>query len=105
MDNVEPNLSIRNISRNPAVNRDIAILIDKTVPYEFVEQAIKLGGGDVLEKQWLFDVFEGANIPEGKHSLGIGLQFRKQGNFTDDEANAVRDQIVGELQVLGAVLR
>ncbi len=102
---MEPQLNIRNISRNPAVNRDIAILIDKSVPFEKVEQAISAGGGDVLEKQWLFDVFEGANISEGKHSLGIGLQFRKQGNFTDEEANAVRDQIVSKLEALGAVLR
>jgi phenylalanyl-tRNA synthetase beta chain len=105
VENVTPELEIRNISRNPAVNRDIAILIDKSVPFEKVESAIRAGGGEVLEKQWLFDVFEGANIPEGKHSLGIGLQFRKQGNFTDEEANAVRDQIVAKLEALGAVLR
>ena len=102
---VEPSLAIRSISRHPAVRRDIAILIDKEVSYTSIEAAIDVGGGEVLEKQWLFDVFEGTNIPEGKHSLGIGLQFRKQGNFTDEEANAIRDQIVSELESLGAVLR
>ncbi|MEI8283217.1 MAG: hypothetical protein WCG75_12490, partial [Armatimonadota bacterium] len=105
MNSVKPELHIKGISRNPAVRRDIAILIEKSIPYEKVESAISTGGGEVLEKQWLFDVFEGANIPEGKHSLGIGLQFRKQGNFTDEEANAVRDQIVSKLEALGAVLR
>ena len=104
-ENVTPELDIRNISRNPAANRDIAILIDKSVAYINIEQAIKNAAGDVLEKQWLFDVFESANIPEGKHSLGIGLQFRKQGNFTDEEANGVRDQIVAKLEALGATLR
>jgi phenylalanyl-tRNA synthetase beta chain len=104
-DQVKPELHIKNISRNPAVRRDIAILIDKAVPYGNIERAIQEGGGEVLEKQWLFDVFEGANIPEGKHSLGIGLQFRKQGNFTDEEANAVRDRVVSELESLGAALR
>ena len=105
MENVSPTLKIRDISRHPAVRRAIAILLDKATPYAQVEGAIAKGAGDVLEKQWLFDVFEGANIPEGKHSLGIGLQFRKHGNFTDEEANAVRDQIVKELEALGAVLR
>ena len=105
MDSVKPDLAIKSISRNPAVRRDIAILIDKAIPYGSVEHAIAAGGYDVLEKQWLFDVFEGTNIPEGKHSLGIGLQFRKHGNFTDEEANAVRDRIVEKLVALGAVLR
>lgn len=105
MNEVKPELSIRDISRNPAVRRDIAVLISKSVEYAKIENAIKQGGGEVLEKQWLFDVFEGANIPEGKHSLGIGLQFRKQGNFTDEEANQVRDRIVAELEWLGATLR
>ena len=105
MGKVKPELAIRDISRNPAVRRDIAVLIDKVVNYAKIENAIKTGGGDVLEKQWLFDVFEGTNIPEGKHSLGIGLQFRKHGNFTDEEANQVRDRIVSELEALGATLR
>ncbi|MBS1728551.1 MAG: phenylalanine--tRNA ligase subunit beta [Armatimonadetes bacterium] len=101
----EPKLDIKSISRHPAVRRDIAVLISKSVPYSQVERAIRNAGGDVLEKQWLFDVFEGANIPDGKHSLGIGLQFRKHGNFTDEEANQVRDRIVAELESLGATLR
>jgi phenylalanyl-tRNA synthetase beta chain len=105
MNAVKPELHIRSISRNPAVRRDIAVLIDKAIPYSQIETSISQGGGEVLEKQWLFDVFEGANIPEGKHSLGIGLQFRKHGNFTDEEANLVRDRIVSELESLGATLR
>ncbi len=105
LDLSEPTLEIKSISRHPAVRRDIAILVDKALPYEKIEKAISNGGGEVLEKQWLFDVFEGANIPEGKHSLGIGLQFRKHGNFTDEEANQVRDRIVAALESLGATLR
>lgn len=105
-DSVEPGLSVRNISRNPAVRRDIAILIDKSVSFANLQDKIKSAAGDLLEKHWLFDVFEGTGIPEGKHSLGIGFQLRKQGeNFTDEEANQVRDRIVAELESLGATLR
>lgn len=102
----KPELGIRSISRNPASRRDIAILISKQVPYSQIETAISKVGGEVLEKQWLFDVFEGKGVPEGSHSLGIGMQFRKMGaNFTDEEANQVRDEIVAELGTLGATLR
>jgi phenylalanyl-tRNA synthetase beta chain len=94
------------VSRNPATRRDIAVLVAKTVPYQTIEQAIAQAGGDVLEKQWLFDVYEGKGIPEGSHSLAIALQLRKMGsNFTDEEANQVRDRVVSALVALGATLR
>ena len=96
----------RAVSRNPAVRRDVAILIDKGVPYAEVERAVAEAAGEVLERQWLFDVFEGQGIPEGKHSLAIALQLRKLGgNFTDEEANQVRDRVVAALESLGATLR
>jgi phenylalanyl-tRNA synthetase beta chain len=106
IDAVTPRLNIKSISRNPATRRDIAILVDRATEFKKLELAIKTAGGELLEKYWLFDVFEGTGIPEGKHSLGIGLQFRKQGeNFTDEEGNQVRDLIVAELAKLGATLR
>lgn len=106
IDAVSPRLHIKSISRNPATRRDIAILVDKSIEFKELETAIQTAGGDLLEKHWLFDVFEGQGIPAGKHSLGIGLQFRKLGeNFTDEEGNQVRDLIVAELASLGAILR
>ena len=97
---------LKQISRNPATRRDIAILISKNVPFAKIESAISDASGDLLEKQWLFDVYSGQGIEPGMHSLGIGLQFRKQGsNFTDEEANQERDRIVAALESLGATLR
>ena len=99
-------LAIRSISRNPAVRRDIALLIEKEVPYREISASIERSCGALLERQWLFDVFEGPGIPPGKHSLGIALQFRKPGeNFTDEEANQVRDRAVAALAEFGATTR
>jgi phenylalanyl-tRNA synthetase beta chain len=96
----------REVSRNPAVRRDMAVLVDKAVPYEKIAQTLRSACGDVLEKQWLFDVYDGQGIPEGKHSLAIALQLRKQGeNFTDEEANQVRERAAAALAELGATLR
>lgn len=97
---------LKPISRNPAVRRDIAILIDRSVPYSSIAERIEKAAGDVLEKHWLFDLYAGKGIPEGKHSLGIALQLRKFGaNFTDEEANQVRDEAVQALAELGATQR
>ncbi len=99
-------LVLRPISRNPAVRRDIALLIDQAVPYRLIEETVRRSGADLLEKVTLFDDFAGAGIPEGKHSLGIALQLRKLGeNFTDQEANQVRDRIVEALAALGGSAR
>jgi len=94
------------ISRNPSVRRDLAILIDRAVPYAQIEKALEQSGGELLERHWLFDVYRGAGIPEGKHSLAIALQFRKMGsNLTDEEANQARETVVAALEGLGATRR
>ncbi len=97
---------LKPISRNPCVRRDIALLINKSVAFERIEQALDSAVGDVLERRWLFDVYEGKGIPEGQHSLAIALQLRKQGaNFTDEEANQVREKAVAALAALGGTPR
>ncbi len=94
------------LSRNPSVRRDIALAIARDVPYAQIETAIRKAAGEVLERQWLFDVYAGKGIPEGQHSLAIAMQLRKQGeNFTDEEANQVRDRVVEALVALGATPR
>lgn len=104
--NAQENPQLNPISRNPAVSRDIAILIDKSVPFDAIKSAITTAPTDLLEDYWLFDVYEGTGIPEGKHSLGIGLQFRKMGaNLTDEEGNQARDAIVAAIVELGGILR
>ncbi len=97
---------MRPLSRNPAVRRDIAVLIDREVPWAQVESAIRSACGDDLERVWLFDVYRGVGIPEGKHSLAIGMQYRRMGeNLTDDAANAIRDRAIAALEALGGALR
>lgn len=94
---------LKQISRNPAVRRDISFETPKSIPFATLESAIKTACGDVLERQWLFDVYEGKGIADGNHSLSVALQLRKPGeNFTDEEANQVREQAVQALVALGA---
>ncbi|MEQ1823877.1 MAG: phenylalanine--tRNA ligase subunit beta [Fimbriimonadaceae bacterium] len=94
------------ISRNPSVRRDIAFIVEKSTSFQSLEQAIKSACGEALEDHWLFDVYDGTGIPDGKHSLAVAIQLRKHGeNFTDEEANQVREQAVSALEALGATVR
>jgi phenylalanyl-tRNA synthetase beta chain len=102
----ELSLDLHPVSRHPATRRDMSVLVDKNVTYEDLALKIQQAGAELLEKQWLFDVFEGQGIPEGKHALGIAIQLRKlDSTFTDEEANRVRDHVVEALAELGATTR
>ncbi|MBL8059340.1 MAG: phenylalanine--tRNA ligase subunit beta [Chthonomonas sp.] len=104
--NPDDELHVKPISRYPAIKRDIAFVISKSVPYADVEKAITEASGDVLEKQSLFDIYEGQGIEPGKHSLAVNIQLRKlDGSFTDEEANVVRDNVIRAIEGLGGVLR
>jgi phenylalanyl-tRNA synthetase beta chain len=103
---VEGNLHYRPVSRNPAVRRDITVGISKSVLYVQLEGALRNACGEVLEKLWLADLYEGPGVAEGEHAITFALQLRKFGeNFTDEEANRVRDAGVEALVALGAKQR
>ncbi len=104
--NPDAEVKVKPISRNPAVKRDIAFVISKSVPYAEIQAAVDRACGELLEKQTLFDIYEGAGIEAGQHSLAVNLQLRKVGHtFTDEEANQVRDEVVQAIESLGGVLR
>ena len=101
-----PDFHFKPVSRNPAVRRDIAFLIDKQVPFAAVGAAIRAALTETLEDLWLFDVYEGKGVPTGRHSLGVALTLRKaDSNFTDEEANRERERAVEALAALGAKTR
>ncbi|HWP31748.1 MAG TPA: phenylalanine--tRNA ligase subunit beta [Fimbriimonadales bacterium] len=96
----------RPFSPFPAVRRDIAMSISKEIPYSEVEARLREGAGEVLEKIWLFDVYEGPGIEEGHHSLAFALVLRHPSRtLTDEEANEIRERAFRNVEVLGAKRR
>ncbi len=97
----------KRLPKFPSVTRDIAVIVDKNVPVADIEAVIKKSGGNILESVTLFDVYEGAQIPEGKKSAAYSAEFRAADrSLTGDEVNAVFDKTVKALKdELGAELR
>ena len=90
----------------PAVERDFAMLVDKEVPVGTLEKAISSGGGRLCEKIELFDVYEGAQIPEGKKSVAFSVWLRSQDStLTDKEIDEANAKIIKKLESVGAELR
>jgi phenylalanyl-tRNA synthetase beta chain len=96
----------RPVSTFPAVIQDIAVVVDEDVPAIDVERAVRIGGGDLLERLRLFDVYRGEQVGEGSKSLALRLEFRAPDRtLTDEEVAEVRARIEHELAELGGKLR
>lgn len=95
------------IPKYPSVTRDIAVLIDDEVLVQDMENIFRKQGGNLLESYTFFDVYKGAQLPEGKKSVAYNLVYRnKEKTLTDKEVNKVHEKIVRTLEhVLGASLR
>ena len=91
----------------PAVARDIAVVCDEAVTVGQLETAIRKGAKGLLKEVELFDIYRGANIPEGKKSVAFSLTLRADDrSLTAEEADADVKAILETLEKeLGAVLR
>jgi phenylalanyl-tRNA synthetase beta chain len=85
------------ISGFPVAKEDVALIVDEDVPAAAVERALRAGAGPLLESIWLFDLYTGPQIGEGKKSLAYALRFRAPDRtLTDAEAAEARDAAVAE---------
>ncbi len=86
------------IPRFPSTRRDIALLIGKDQPAGLLLELIGGFGAGLVEDYWIFDLYEGKNIPEGMKSLGISITYRAEDRtLTDEEVDALHQQITGYL--------
>lgn len=95
------------VPKYPAVERDIAMIVDEKVEVGAIEKAIQKKAKKILEEAVLFDVYRHDKLGLKKKSVAYSLRFRsKDRTLTDDEINSTMEEIVKELEnTLGAELR
>ncbi|MEN8171187.1 MAG: phenylalanine--tRNA ligase subunit beta [Pseudomonadota bacterium] len=95
------------ISKYPAIRRDIALVLDRNIPASAVAETVRKAAPDTLQNLKLFDVYEGEHIDSGRKSLALGLTLQAQSRtLTDDEVDSAIEKIVTTLaDELGAALR
>lgn len=95
------------ISKFPAVSRDLALLIDKSIEFAQIEQIAQKSERKLLKQVKLFDVYEGKNLPEGKKSYAVNFMLQDEGKtLNDKQIDAVMKKIQQNLEKqLGATLR
>ena len=95
------------VPKFPAVERDIAIIVDENIEVGQIEKTITKKAKKILEKAELFDIYRNEKLGENKKSVAYALTFRaKNKTLNDDEVNEVMENVIKELEKsLGAELR
>ena len=95
------------IPKYPAVERDIALVVDEDIEVGQIESIISKKAKNILEKAELFDVYRSEKLGQNKKSVAYELIFRAPDRtLTDDEIKNTMEVITKELQAtLGAELR
>jgi len=93
-------------SRFPPVKRDIAVIVDETLPQEEIAKLVESLAGKSLRRIELFDVYVGEAIPRGKRSLAYSLSFQSfERTLSDVQIDEIMERIVVGLESRGAGVR
>ena len=95
------------ISKHPAVSRDLALLVDKSVEFAQIEQIARQTEKKLLKNVELFDVYEGKNLPEGKKSYAVNFILQDtEKTMNDKQIDAIMQKLIAQLtKQLNAELR
>jgi phenylalanyl-tRNA synthetase beta chain len=87
------------VSRFPAVRRDLAIVVEEAVPVQKLLDCVQNAAGEVLRDTTVFDIYRGAGIETGRKSVAIGLNLQDVSRtLTDDETDAIVARVVSDLE-------
>lgn len=92
-------VSFKEISKFPAVSRDLALLVDKSVEFAQIEQIAYASEKKLLKRVELFDVYEGKNLESGKKSYAVNFVLQDDAKtMNDKQTDAVMKKIIANLE-------
>jgi phenylalanyl-tRNA synthetase beta chain len=74
------------LSKYPATTRDITLIVDKNIEAQAILDSLAATREKLVEDIFLFDVFEGKPIPDGKKSLSLRVTYRSYETTLEDES-------------------
>jgi len=95
------------VSKFPAVRRDLSLLLDRSVAYAQLEQIAYQAERKLLRAVDLFDVYEGDKLPAGKKSYALSFILQdSEKTLTDEQVEKAMGRIRGAMaKEVGAELR
>ena len=92
-------VSYSELPKYPAVRRDLALLIDKTVKFQDIERLAYQTEGKLLKEVTLFDVYEGKNLESGKKSYAVSFLLQDESQTLNDvQIEKVMNKLIAALQ-------
>ena len=100
-------IEYQEISKFPAVSRDLALLIDSKVQFAEIEEVARQTEKKLLKKVELFDVYTGKNLPAGKKRYAVNFILQDDSRTLNDKTiDAIMTKLITNIKnKLGAELR
>lgn len=100
-------ITFKELPKYPAVRRDLAMLLDKTVKYEQLKSIAFKACGQLLKEMNLFDVYEGKNIDPNKKSYAMSFILQStEKTLSDEEINTTMKKLMHAYEKeVGAIIR
>ncbi len=100
-------LQFKKISKYPSVRRDLAIVVDESVPLAVLKENVNVSAAGLLSELRIFDIYRGSNVDSGRKSIALGLILQDSSRtLTDVDADAVVAKVITRLRdVLSASIR
>lgn len=89
-----------------SVNRDLALICDKSTPVGELKKTIEKSAGSLLENVAIFDVYEGEQIPKDKKSVAVNISLQSESStLTEEQINSAIKKIIKALEAQNIMLR
>jgi phenylalanyl-tRNA synthetase beta chain len=99
LDNASNIIEFKPLPKYPSSERDLAIIVEDSVPAGDIIEEIRKASDELLEKVELFDVYKGGQIPTGFKSLAFSLVYRaSEKTLTDLEVNEIHNKVKARLE-------
>lgn len=100
-------VNFKELSKFPAVKRDLALLIDKNVQFAEIEKIAYETEKKLLKEVELFDVYEGKNLEAGKKSYAVSFLLQDENaTLNDKQIDKIMSKLIANLESkLNAKLR
>ena len=86
------------IPRFPAVERDLALIVDETVRAGEIAKEIKERGKGLIRQVELFDLFRGGRIPKGKKNIAFRIVYQSlERTLLSEEVQQLHNRIAADV--------
>lgn len=101
------NKKIKPLSKYPLIHRDIALIVDESVQFKDIYNAINTLSNKLVDNIQVFDVYRGKSVGHGKKSLAYRIKYQSyERTLTDKEVNNIHEKLVSDLvEKVGARIR